>query len=517
MEDLGTRDPPLNVRLRRPFLTALPFALALVAGPLLDVALVTSQAPAPTPITVLSKDGRRTLAITLVNDQEFVAVDDLAAMFQLAVREDALGALTIAAKDKTIVLTDQALASVAGRLVSLPAPPARAGRRWLVPVEFISRALALVSDTKLDLRKPSHLLIVGDWRVPHVAIRYDLVAPGARLTVDATPRAASTVTQDGDRLSIKFDADALDVAVPPLAPQGAQSLVQDVRLLDATTLGVTLGPRVAGFRAASLPVETTTRLTIDITAAADASAAGAPAAPAPAAPVLPPSLAPPASPIQTIVIDAGHGGSDEGVKGPGGTKEKDVTLAIARRMKATIESRLGIRVLLTHDDDRDLPLDARTAVANNNKADLFISLHANASLRQSLSGAMIYYAAFDKQPDAASSAADRVPTFSGGTRAIELVTWDLAQTHHLDQSAAFAAILEQQLRNRVPLAPHTVDRGPLEVLESANMPAVVIEMGFLTNADQEKQLANAEFQNSFVQGIADAIVSFRDSLAGASK
>jgi hypothetical protein len=133
MEDLGTRDPPLNVRLRRPFLTALPFALALVAGPLLDVALVTSQAPAPTPITVLSKDGRRTLAITLVNDQEFVAVDDLAAMFQLAVREDALGALTIAAKDKTIVLTDQALASVAGRLVSLPAPPARAGRRWLVP------------------------------------------------------------------------------------------------------------------------------------------------------------------------------------------------------------------------------------------------------------------------------------------------------------------------------------------------------------------------------------------------
>ena len=174
-----------------------PCALAFMAGPIHRLA---SQTPAPTPLTMLSKDGRRAIPLTLVNNQEFVAVDDLAATFQLAVREDALGALTITYKDKTIVLTNQALASVAGRLVSLPAPAARAGRRWLVPVEFINRALALVYDTKLELRKPSHLLIVGDLRVPRVTVRYDLVAPGARLTIDATPRAASTVTEDNDRL-----------------------------------------------------------------------------------------------------------------------------------------------------------------------------------------------------------------------------------------------------------------------------------------------------------------------------
>ena len=128
---------------------------------------------------MLSKDGRRAIPLTLVNNQEFVAVDDLAATFQLTVREDALGALTITYKDKTIVLTpDQALASVAGRLVSLPAPAARAGRRWLVPVEFISRALALVYDARLDLRKPSRLLVVGDLRVPRVTVRYDLLGAG---------------------------------------------------------------------------------------------------------------------------------------------------------------------------------------------------------------------------------------------------------------------------------------------------------------------------------------------------
>src|SRR5580765_6102339 len=150
MEDLrDTRDPPLNARSRRPVLTALLLGLAVTAG---LAGRLASQTPAPTPLTMLSKEGRRTIPLTLVNNQEFVAVDDLASTFQLAVREDALGALTISYKDKTIVLTNQALASVAGRLVSLPAPAARAGKRWLVPVEFINRALALIYDSKLELR-----------------------------------------------------------------------------------------------------------------------------------------------------------------------------------------------------------------------------------------------------------------------------------------------------------------------------------------------------------------------------
>ena len=387
---------------------------------------LASQTAAPTPLTVLSKDGRRPLALTLVNDQEFVAIDDLATFFQLTVREDTLGALTVNYKGRTIVLTpDQALASVAGRLVALPAPTSRVGRRWLVPVEFVNRALALIYDAKLDLRKSSHLLVVGDLRVPRVTVRYDLVAPGARLTIDATPRATSTVTQDNERLTIKFDADALDIASPPLAPPGPQALVQAVRILDAVTLAVDLGPRNAGFRATSQPVDTTTRLTIDVTAVeAPATTPAAPSTPStpstPATPVVPvppatvdvpPLLGAPVATIRTIAIDPGHGGKDDGAKGVGGTKEKDVTLALARRIKAAIEARLGIRVLLTRDDDRDLAVDDRTAIANNNKADLFISLHANASLRPSTTGASIYYAAFDPKPKAVR-ATRRAPSVS---------------------------------------------------------------------------------------------------------
>ena len=488
----------------------------------------------PGALTVVSKDGRRALATTVQNEQDFVALDDLASMFQLTVREDALG-VTVAYKGKTIVLTvDQPLASVSGRLVSLPATPIRnQARRWLVPAEFISRALALIYDAKLDLRRPARLLIVGDVRAPRVQVRYETVGTGGRLTVDAAPRAGNAVSQDNDRITIKFDADLLDIAANGLIlpPQTAgQGIVQAVRLADATTIAVDLGSRFSSFRASTQQLDTATRLVIDLTAAtvteaAPAAAPGAtppaggaasPGAPAPSVPPPPDlsALTQTQSSIRTIVIDPGHGGDDEGVKGPAGTKEKDLTLTLARRVKAAIESRLGIRVLLTREDDHRVPIDDRTAMANNNKSDLFISLHANASFRPALAGGSIYSAAFE--PGAAQAARalapERVPAIGGGSREIEFVPWEFAQTAHLEESDALAKLLQMQLHDRVPLAARPVDSAPLRVLESANMPAILIEIGYLTNPDQGRQLASAEFQNPFVQGVLDAIVRFRDVL-----
>src|SRR5262249_46660846 len=212
--------------------------------------------------------------------------------FQLAVQES-LGAITVSYKGRTIVLTpDQSLASVSGRLISLPSPPTRSGRRWLVPVEFISRALAPIYDTRLDLRKPSHLLVIGDLRVPRITVRYEAPPASGRLTVDATPRADSTIAQDNQRLSIKFDADAIDVPNPPLAAQGAQSLVQSVRLENPTTLAVDLNPRFAGFKATSQPLDQTMRQVIDILAQSDTTPPPAPPQPQPAQQPATPELPP---------------------------------------------------------------------------------------------------------------------------------------------------------------------------------------------------------------------------------
>ena len=100
----------------------------------------------------------------------------------------------------------------------------------------------------------------------------------------------------------------------------------------------------------------------------------------------------------------------------------------------------------------------------------------------------------------------------GGSRDIEFVPWQVAQIPHLRQSATLATILQQQFRNRIPLAPRAVESAPLRVLESANMPAVLVEMGYLTNVDQARLLAGADFQNSLVQALFEGIVRFRDAL-----
>lgn len=477
-------------------------------------AILSSQAGPSPALTMLSRDGRRTIPLAIVNDQELVGLDDLASAFQLSVQES-LGAITVSYKGRTIVLTpDQSLASVSGRLISLPAAPIRAGRRWLVPVEFIARALAPIYDTRLDLRKPSRLLVVGDLRVPRVTVRYDALGASGRLTVDATPRADSTVSQDNQRILVKFDADAIDLAGPLPAP-GPQALIAAVHQIDQTTLAADIGPRFAGFKATSQPVDTTMRQVIDVLAQTDTTQPPAAAAPPPPPAELGPAFGASAPAIRTMAIDPGHGGDDDGARSPSGTKEKDLSLAVARRAKAAIEARLGIRVLLTREDDRNVAIDDRMALANNNKADLFVSLHANASLRRSTAGAQLFLAAFDAPSAGATSGApERVPTFGGGLRDIELVPWDLAQTRYLDQSSAFATLLLQQLTNRVPLTAHPIERAPMRILESANMPAVAVELGYLTNADQEKLLASDAFQNTFVQALYDAVVRFRDSLGG---
>jgi N-acetylmuramoyl-L-alanine amidase len=485
-------------------IVALAMLLAVMAS-------LSGQNAAPA-LTILTREGRRSVPLLVAGDQEFIALDDLAAAFQLAVREEA-GAITLVYKGRTIVVTpDQTLASVSGRLVSLSAPPSRIGGRWGVPLDFISRALSLVYESRLDLRRPSRLLIVGDLRVPRITIRYEAVGSAARVTFDAAPRAASTITQDGNqRLTVKFDADALDVTLPGIQPQG---FVQALRQLDPVTIAIDLGPRFGTFRGSSQALDAnTTRLVVDIVASDNPPAPTTTQAPEPPPSELP-QFGQPSTPIRTLAIDAGHGGDDAGARGAEGLQEKDLALAVARRLKAAVEARLGIRVVMTRDDDRNVPMNERTALANNNKADLFLSLHANASFRNTVGGAAIYVAAFDERTAAgAALAPERLPVFGGGTRDIELIPWNLAQIAHRERSDRVAAMIAAEFERRVPLAARPIDHAPLRVLESANMPAVLIEMGYLTNADQEKQLASVPFQNAFVQTLVDAIVKFRDSLA----
>jgi N-acetylmuramoyl-L-alanine amidase len=461
-----------------------------------------------TAIVVLSQDARRTLALTTVGDQEFVALDELAAAFQLAVREES-GAVTVTYKNRTIVLTPkQPLASISGRLVNLPASLTRSGNRWLVPVEFISRALGTVYDVKLDLRRQSRLLVVGDLRVPRVAIRHEALPNTSRVTIETTPRTSGNVLQEGTDLLVRFEADALDVVVPSIQAPG---IVEGVRVADGVTLAVDLGARFATFKAATETFDTGSRIVIDI-AGRPIETAAPPAPPPPAVSELP-AFGRPSTRLGTIVIDPGHGGSDTGVKSATGTLEKDLALTMARRLKGALESKLGIRVLLTRDDDRALPLDERAAIANSNKADFFISLHANASFKPSVQGASLHIARFSEEEQArARTTPARLAVFGGGQRDITPSLWDLAQIAFLPQSIDAAKLLAAELSGRVPLVDPPLVHASFRVLESANMPAVLVEMGYLSNPEQEAQLVSNDFQATLTQALMDGLIRFRDAL-----
>ena len=215
------------------------------------------------------------------------------------------------------------------------------------------------------------------------------------------------------------------------------------------------------------------------------------------------------------MIDAGHGGDEHGARGPQGTLEKDVTLGVARRLKAAIETRLGARVILTRDADQTVGLDERAAVANNNKADLFISLHANASVRASAAGAEVFYLSLGdygaQAQRVAQGESEALPVFGGGTRDIDVILWEMAQARHIEQSAELATAVEASLRQRVPMSPRAIQQAPFRVLVGANMPAVLVEMGFITNPEQERQLASEAFQSNIVQALVDSLARFRDS------
>jgi N-acetylmuramoyl-L-alanine amidase len=227
---------------------------------------------------------------------------------------------------------------------------------------------------------------------------------------------------------------------------------------------------------------------------------------------------PPSGGLRTIVIDPGHGGDENGARGEKGTLEKNVTLSVARRLKGALEGRLGVRVLLTRDGDVTLPLDQRAAVANNNKADLFISLHANASVRPALSGAEVFYLNVaeygDEAQRAARGGAESLPVLGGGSREIEVILWEMAQARYIDQSAAFARTVEAALRDRIGMSRRAIQQAPFRVLGGANMPAILVEMGFLSNPQQEQQLAGDEYQNAIVQALVEGVVRFRGASAG---
>jgi N-acetylmuramoyl-L-alanine amidase len=204
--------------------------------------------------------------------------------------------------------------------------------------------------------------------------------------------------------------------------------------------------------------------------------------------------------VQTIVIDPGHGGDDSGARGANGTLEKQLALDVALRLRTLIETQHLLRVVLTREDDRLVSADERAAVANNNKADLLLSLHANASPSRAMAGAEVYYSAFDDSP-----AEPRPQAWEPFT----LIPWNGAQARHFDTSARAAGIVHAALQKYVPVSDRSIRQAPLRAFSGAGMPAVLVELVFLSNPQQERAAATHEFKDRLAHALSEAVGRFR--------
>lgn len=222
--------------------------------------------------------------------------------------------------------------------------------------------------------------------------------------------------------------------------------------------------------------------------------------------------------INRIVIDAGHGGHDTGTIGPTGLMEKDLCLDVALRLGKLIEQKLpGADVVYTRSDDTFIPLEERTHIANEAKADLFISIHANSSPDHGARGVETYYLNLKGSPEAMEVAARENAVSDEGIHDLEDLVKKIARTEKIDESKEFAEDVQDSLAKRIqrtakPVRNRGVRKAPFVVLIGADMPSILTEISFLSNPADEQLLKKPEHRQRIAEGVFQGVSEYLQSL-----
>jgi N-acetylmuramoyl-L-alanine amidase len=222
--------------------------------------------------------------------------------------------------------------------------------------------------------------------------------------------------------------------------------------------------------------------------------------------------------IGRIVIDPGHGGHDTGTIGPTGLMEKDLCLDVALRLGKIIQQRLpGADIVYTRSDDTFIPLEERTNIANQTKADLFISIHANSSQDHGARGVETYYLNMKGSAEAMEVATRENASSEQGIHNLEDLVKKIARNEKIDESKEFAEDIQDSLAKRMQKASRSVkNRGvrkaPFVVLIGADMPSILTEISFLSNPSDEKLLKQPEYRQRVAEGLYQGVASYLQSM-----
>ncbi len=218
---------------------------------------------------------------------------------------------------------------------------------------------------------------------------------------------------------------------------------------------------------------------------------------------------------KTIVIDPGHGGLEVGAKGKFGNLEKNITLPISLKLKSIIERKLAYRVVLTRDRDVDVSLERRSAIANNNKAFVFISIHANGYPGRNAHGSETYFLNLNATDEEARRLAyvennsTELSQVAGEHQDdIMMILWDMAQAAYLKQSSQLAELIQHELNTLLRTRNRGVKQAPFKILTGVACPAVLVEVAFISNPDEERKLLTENFQNDVAEAIYAGLAKY---------
>ena len=220
--------------------------------------------------------------------------------------------------------------------------------------------------------------------------------------------------------------------------------------------------------------------------------------------------------FDVVIVDAGHGGEDHGARGGAGLVEKKLVLDVSKRLARRLRSR-GLTVILTRDEDEFVPLEARTSIANDARGDLFISIHANSSPSPRPQGIETYFISLEASDDLSQQVARRenaafgeAPPASLRLDPLAAILGDMSVNEHFRESSGFSKLAQAELAKVDPAPSRGVKQAPFVVLMGVRMPATLVEIGFLSNPQDEQALRTAERREGIAEALARAVGVFGD-------
>ncbi len=496
---------------------------------LLVVAAEVLGQPGAGEVTVIGPAGRQSVPISVFSGVPMVPLDEIMPFVDGTIRGEG-DSVEITVGDKVATISaGRSMVAAPGKWELLSAPVRATGGRWFVPLDFLSKVLPILALDQLTYNADERLLVLGEG-FPRVKVRSVAHPAFTRVVLESTVPVPFQVNQADSQIRVLIQAPYLETDFQDREVK--DGIVETIRLSrtgDSYLLTLDLGERFGTLKTSEL--RNPDRIVLDLFRSrvpADAVGVEAPREPDLEGPPVPPViLVDPPEPdlpflsererrnLRTIALDPGHGGAETGATGPTGLLEKDVTLAIARQLRELLENRLGVRVIFTRDEDRDLPLDQRTSIANNNKSDLFISIHVNASPRRNAKGSSVYFLSQQASDEESRrvAMAENAPSARAApmNRDLQFILWDMAQTASLNESSVLAEmLLEELLGSSGEESNRGIKQAPFRVLRGATMPAVLVEAGFITNPDEERLLRTSKYQEELAQAIFRGVLRYKE-------